>query len=197
MTKNVTPQNWQLEFATWTDAEVNELTGLIDRAFVEVQTKFAHQIKDIPQIDLASIKKNPVTYAVFKEKQAEHIYYFKKFPKYVQEKAKEHIDEATEKVEFDAQKLAKSLSMIEGISTRHASFIAKDQLAKFSANIHEAQAAAAGAKRYIWRTSNDNRVRPEHQKREGKIYSYSVAPSDGNPGTPYGCRCYAEAIVKL
>ena len=45
---------------------------------------------------------------------------------------------------------------------------------------------------YIWRTQQDDRVRPRHADREGKLYRWDSPPSGGSPGEDYNCRCFAE-----
>jgi SPP1 gp7 family putative phage head morphogenesis protein len=56
----------------------------------------------------------------------------------------------------------------------------------------------AGARYYTWQTVEDARVRPEHQKLNGKIFAYS--PKDATkkypyipiyPGSEHLCRCIA------
>ena len=42
---------------------------------------------------------------------------------------------------------------------------------------------------FIWNTVGDERVRPEHQDRDGEIYSWNEA--DLLPGEDPGCRCWA------
>lgn len=48
-------------------------------------------------------------------------------------------------------------------------------------------------KKYKWRTQKDPKVREEHKKREGDIFSWDDPPYDGHPGEAFGCRCWAEA----
>ncbi len=45
---------------------------------------------------------------------------------------------------------------------------------------------------YIWRTRQDDKVRPEHAANEGKIFAWDNPPPTGHPGEDYGCRCRAE-----
>ena len=45
---------------------------------------------------------------------------------------------------------------------------------------------------YIWRTKGDDKVRPSHKAREGKIFNKQVPPIDGNPGEEHDCRCWVE-----
>lgn len=49
---------------------------------------------------------------------------------------------------------------------------------------------------YIWRTSGDNKVRPEHVANNGKIFAWDNPPETGHPGEAYGCRCRAEPYVQ-
>lgn len=55
--------------------------------------------------------------------------------------------------------------------------------------------------RYFWKTQKDKRVRDTHMQLDGKCFLFSDPPTTidkygnkhkGNPGTDYGCRCYAE-----
>lgn len=42
---------------------------------------------------------------------------------------------------------------------------------------------------YRWRTKGDDRVRPEHRARHGRLFSWDEPPEGGHPGVDYGCRC--------
>ncbi len=55
--------------------------------------------------------------------------------------------------------------------------------------------------RYIWATQRDKRVRKTHRKLQGKCFLFDDPPTEilksgkthiGNPGTAWGCRCWAE-----
>ena len=55
--------------------------------------------------------------------------------------------------------------------------------------------------RYFWKTQKDKRVRNTHMQLENKCFLFSDPPTTidkygnkhtGNPGTDYGCRCWAE-----
>lgn len=219
MRKGVTTEHLKLTGGvTYTDEEVTTLTGMIDRSFKEVNIKFVEQFRSqptIPKVDLTKIKENKEIYRTFKAMRKEHISYFKKYPEYVHEKLTKQLEKSKETITFHGpevakaayevayaqkkvqEKLANDLEMAKDIARRHANFIARDQLGKFTATIHESQAKYVGAMRYIWRTSLDERVRPEHRKREGKTYYYDKPPGDGNPGIPYRCRCSALAIVEF
>lgn len=48
--------------------------------------------------------------------------------------------------------------------------------------------------KYIWHTAHDEKVRPEHAARNGKIFDFANPPPGGNPGDDYNCRCQAEPL---
>jgi len=59
--------------------------------------------------------------------------------------------------------------------------------------------------RYIWATQRDKRVRKTHRKLQGKCFLFDDPPTEilksgkthtGNPGTAWGCRCWAEIPTK-
>ena len=79
----------------------------------------------------------------------------------------------------------------EGSGSR-ARLIARDQTGKFYGRLNETRQTELGIDAYIWRTSNDARVRDEHVEREGKRFLWSDPPSDGHPGEPINCRCFSE-----
>lgn len=82
------------------------------------------------------------------------------------------------------------------ITTNRAAFIARDQVSKLNGDIAEAQQTDLGITHYTWRTSLDDRVRPDHASKEGKVFAWDDPPEDtGHPGEDYSCRCTAEPII--
>lgn len=88
--------------------------------------------------------------------------------------------------------LAKELRGRYDISARHAKLVARDQVGKLYGGLNQVRQKALGVEQYVWRTVNDNRVRPEHEEREGRSYTWKRPPADGHPGQAINCRCYAE-----
>lgn len=78
---------------------------------------------------------------------------------------------------------------------KRAALIARDQLATLRADITKDRQTQLGIKRYRWRTSRDDRVRPAHRAREGDIFRWNDPPPDGHPGQPILCRCTPEPII--
>ena len=92
--------------------------------------------------------------------------------------------------------LAASLSKIEGMTERRAELIAVDQTGKLHGKMQEFYQRSAGVEKYRWRTKRDNRVRPEHAAREGKIFRWDSPPPDGHPGMAIRCRCKAQPVFE-
>ena len=85
-----------------------------------------------------------------------------------------------------------------------AQLIARDQVASLNGNITKTQMQRGGVNAYIWRDSDDARVRQKHANLDGKIFSwgdksvvdgvtYHQAPGGIIPGSEINCRCVAEA----
>lgn len=94
-----------------------------------------------------------------------------------------------------AEDVADELQERYGVSESRAALIARDQVGKLTGRVNEDRQQALGIDRYVWRTSNDERVRPEHAEREGQVFSWSDPPEDGHPGEPIQCRCHAEPVL--
>ena len=91
----------------------------------------------------------------------------------------------------------------------HAQFIARDQMAKLNAKITKKEQEDAGVSEYIWDSSEDERVRPDHREKNGHrfrwddppmIYNYTrsggIRPSGRkcHPGEDFQCRCVALPV---
>ena len=81
------------------------------------------------------------------------------------------------------------------VSESRAELIARDQTTKLLGGLNEARQREAGITRYTWCTSRDERVRPEHEERDGAVFSWDEPPEDGHPGEPVLCRCSASPIL--
>lgn len=88
-----------------------------------------------------------------------------------------------------------------------ARLIAVDQVGKLNSKLTERRQTNLGIDKYIWRNMQDRRVRGnpiglfpnstfDHWDREGKVFEWSKPPSDGHPGQPIRCRCFAEPVFE-
>ncbi len=94
-----------------------------------------------------------------------------------------------------ASEMAKEIRERFKISENRAKLIARDQVSKLNGELTQLRQTSLGVKRYIWRTSQDERVRDEHAEREGQEFLWSQPPADGHPGEPINCRCTAEPVI--
>lgn len=64
--------------------------------------------------------------------------------------------------------IAENIEKSFGITRRHAKLIARDQTAKLNGSLTKLRQQNAGVSEYIWETSMDERVRPDHRVLQGK-----------------------------
>lgn len=91
--------------------------------------------------------------------------------------------------------LAERLEKALNVSRSRAALIAADQIQKLNSQLAAEKAQAAGAEKYRWVTSKDERVRPLHRDLDGEIYFYggrTGAEGGAAPGIPVRCRCVAS-----
>lgn len=99
-----------------------------------------------------------------------------------------------------AATLRKTLQEQFGIVDRRAKLIARDQTAKWNADMSRIRQQQAGVTSYVWMTSHDERVRERHRKLDGKTYKWGEATgAEGGlpPGQPVQCRCVARGVVEF
>jgi SPP1 gp7 family putative phage head morphogenesis protein len=90
--------------------------------------------------------------------------------------------------------LAKQLDERFDFGVKRAKLIARDQVGKLYGQINSQRQKALGIRSFKWRTVGDERVRDEHAALEGLTFEYDNPPSEGLPGQPINCRCYAEPV---
>lgn len=90
--------------------------------------------------------------------------------------------------------LATELEARFGMAEDRAALIARDQIGKAYGQINAARQREIGVTSFIWRTVEDERVRQEHEDRDGETYTYDDPPDGELPGEPINCRCYAEPV---
>lgn len=92
-----------------------------------------------------------------------------------------------------AKAIAKDIQDIEGIGKRRAILIARDQTNKFNGQLTQLRQTELGVEEYRWVTAHDERVRPSHKARDGKVYKWS--DSGIKPGEEIRCRCIAQPVI--
>ena len=87
--------------------------------------------------------------------------------------------------------------------------IVRDQASKLQSRLTKERHDDLGITRYVWRTSQDERVRSTHTQRHGRKFKSAspiepqlrkagigVDSHDGHPGEPPNCRCWREAVLE-
>lgn len=96
------------------------------------------------------------------------------------------------------------------ITENRAALIARDQVATFNSGLTQMRQKEVGVEKYIWKTSEDDRVRgdpsglypkaiPSHFDLDGRTFTWAEGPSetDGqHPGEPINCRCVAIPVFE-
>lgn len=109
----------------------------------------------------------------------------------------ENITQAGVRAGKPVREISQELQAQFKVSRSRANLIARDQVSKLNSNITELRQRQLGVKEYIWRTSNDERVRETHRAHNGKTFAWSDPPANtGHPGQDYQCRCWAEPVLE-
>ena len=90
--------------------------------------------------------------------------------------------------------LTSAISERFNVARNRARLIARDQIGSVIAQVNKTRQTAIGVTQYRWRTVGDERVRDEHDDREGEIFDWKNPPDDGHPGEPIQCRCSPEPV---
>lgn len=93
--------------------------------------------------------------------------------------------------------IKKDINAIGSISKRRARLIARDQVSKLNGNLNRIRQDDIGITHYFWRTSEDERVRPDHEANNGKRFAWDNPPAaTGHPGEDIQCRCTADPDLR-
>jgi len=102
-----------------------------------------------------------------------------------------------------ADTVAADIAKLGSKARQRAAFIARDQVLKLNGNLTRDRQQNLGLRTYIWRTSLDERVRPDHAALEGTVHSWK-GPGPitdkrtgrrNHPGQDFNCRCTAEPNI--
>lgn len=97
------------------------------------------------------------------------------------------------------------------MTRRHARLIARTETSKASTALTRARCDYAKVSWYVWRTSDDERVRSSHRHMEGVIIPWNEPPSpekldprhrqrpygEYHAGDTFNCRCYPQPLLEF
>lgn len=101
-------------------------------------------------------------------------------------------------------RLVKLIEADYGVAKRKAAFIAENETSNLVAEFREDRFKAVGSSTYLWSTSEDEKVRPDHALLNEREFSWDNPPvcdrASGrrcNPGIDYNCRCVPFAVLNV
>lgn len=96
----------------------------------------------------------------------------------------------------DEQRTAELVAAVSRFGGYRLRRIVRDQNSKMTGQLTEIRHRQAGITHYRWSTSRDERVRPTHVVKEGRMFAWAKPPADtGHPGDDIMCRCAAAPII--
>ena len=97
---------------------------------------------------------------------------------------------------FDQAVLRDTVLQSRQSTYKRARLIARDQTSKLIGNLNQARQEQVGITEYVWRSSQDEAVRPTHRENDGQTFSWSrPPPRTGHPGQDINCRCVAIPVL--
>lgn len=180
-----------------------------DRAMLAIRTwlgrankrhreRFHESVREVIGVDLQQIVSEERLGTALKLKTQENVALITSIPEEYLSKVERAVYQHVIQGQPGAKTLAKKIQEIGKVSEKRAKFIARDQTAKLVSTMNRERNLALGIESYKWRTSKDERVRPNHRSKEGKTFRWDDPPEDtGHPGMDFNCRCTASPIMKF
>ena len=88
------------------------------------------------------------------------------------------------------------------VSKSKAKFLARQETSLLTANIQKQNMLRAGIEYYVWDSSRDRKVRPDHAVLNGKIFRFDNPPivnqktgARANAGEDFACRCVSRPLL--
>lgn len=122
--------------------------------------------------------------------------------------ATRYIQEQTAEGKRPEQIAQELLQKFPRMSSKKAALIARTEASKAHTALIQARSDRLGLSWYVWRTSQDSRVRSSHKHMEGVLCRFDTPPSPEllageknvgayNAGEIYNCRCYPEPLIDI
>ncbi len=122
--------------------------------------------------------------------------------------ATQYIQAETLKGKRHEQIAEELLAKFPKMTASKAALIARTEASKSHTALIQARAERLGLAWYVWRTSQDGRVRSSHRHMEGVLCRFDTPPSpellaneknvgNYNAGEIYNCRCYPEPLIDI
>ena len=132
----------------------------------------------------------------------------KTLPHSIADKVVNHVREESLKGRRAADLIDEIKKLFPDKTRADAALIARTETSKASTALTRARAEDIGLNWYVWRTSEDSRVRPAHDHMEDVLINWNDPPSPEklnnekhigyyHAGEIWNCRCYPEPLVSM
>jgi SPP1 gp7 family putative phage head morphogenesis protein len=132
----------------------------------------------------------------------------KSLPLDISKQVTNHIAEESLKGKRASQIAEEIKEYMPHVTNAKASLIARTETSKTSTALTKARSENLGINWYVWRTSEDSRVRSSHNHMDDILINWNNPPSPEkligekfvgyyHAGNIYNCRCYCEPLVTL
>lgn len=105
---------------------------------------------------------------------------------------------------YRSEVLQEYLTKSFNVNKAKAKFLARQESSLLMTSYTEARYQSEGIREFVWSSSGDSRVRPEHKLLNGKKFSFNNLPvidsktgERGLPGQAFGCRCRMKPVVNI
>ncbi len=191
--------NWEHAIdSSFNDTEYNDLlheksettaNNHIESVASWQKKKAVTQFQELFAMDLLPLLNDQKTRSELDPIVSENIGLIKSIPKDLHAKVLNHFDRILTTDGFDEQKILQMLTQRFDVSDSRAKLIARDQTGKTVGALAGIRQQQANVAHFQWHTSEDERVRPEHQALDKQIFAWNNPPSIGIPSQPINCRC--------
>ena len=146
-------------------------------------------------VDIRPFLSEPAVRSFLNEKVAENVALISTIPQRAHERLRAKILDTFAEAPFDEKVLSDTLRKqfkVDGWNLRR---ITRDQTSKVNGQLTSMRHKQVGVSQFIWRSSQDQRVRPDHAAWDSLKFSYSNPPNGVLPGEEILCRCTAEPVI--
>lgn len=169
----------------------NEFTSRVN---VANQKRFQNSVKSVVGIDLQSVVQTEGLTDILTATTRQNVSLIESIPEEYFKKLETIVWTETTQGS-SASSMIDQITDLYKVTDNRARVIARDQTSKLNAALNQERQQSLGVEQYIWRTAEDERVRPSHEANDGKIFSYDDPPETGHPSHDVLCRCVAQAIL--
>lgn len=161
------------------------------------RSKFYGAIEQAVGVNVSNVIQNEGLEDVLTAKIRENVALIKSIPDEYFKKIETIVFEGTTQGDRASSMVSEIVKLNKSTYSR-AKLIARDQTAKVNSVLSVKRAENLGIEEFVWRTAGDERVRPDHASKNGKVFRYDDPPKDtGLPGHDIQCRCIAQPIIKV